>query len=192
MKRSFGGAVANILQQKCHAGSILIFQTEFLSACYKCPGSPFSRQFFYVARLVACAFGATDGLGIDIRRDDPQTKRGESLREAVSPNNRESIRLFPSGASCAPAADLVFSTRDLPLCEFREDLTFQMLKNASVAIEAGNVNPAQAVQRCPFPRVIFQVASIRFQAWQFQLLHTAVDALVDLAAHFAKTQPAQT
>jgi hypothetical protein len=66
-----------------------------------------------------------------------------------------------------------------------------MLKYAAVAIEAGNVNPTQALQRFPLVQMIFEVNSICLYTRKRQLPKPAVDALVNLAAHFAESRPAQ-
>jgi hypothetical protein len=101
-----------------------------------------------------------DRLAVNVRRDDPETKLRKSRSKDLPPDNRQGIRLFSAGAAGAPAVYFAFPTRDRALRQLRQDFVFHVLKYAAVAIEAGNVNPTQALQRCPLVRMIFEVNSI--------------------------------
>jgi hypothetical protein len=112
VKPSFRCALTNILHYECHGGSILISKTKIISYFDKCLASPLSWKILHAARAVTPPLGTVDRLRVDIRREDPQTKRRESRREALSPDNREGIGLFTAGAPCTPTAYFALSTGD--------------------------------------------------------------------------------
>jgi hypothetical protein len=153
---------ANILHREGHADAIFILKTKFIGYYDNCLGSQFTGKVPRAARPVTPSLGAVDRLGIDVRRDDPETKRRKSRSKNAPPDNRQGIRLFSTGTASAPAAYFAFPTRDRTLRQLRQDFMFHMLKYAAVAIEPGNVNPTQALQRCPLVRMIFEVNSICF------------------------------
>src|SRR5690606_31803184 len=67
----------------------------------------------------------------------------------------------------------------------------QGLKDAPVAVEARNGDPAHGVERGPLRRINGETSTIRIEISEPQLVQAPRDALADLTADLAKSCPAQ-
>lgn len=150
----------NVLREKGHWLLKLRFDLEFFGCAIKPLRAPLCRQILQTARLVTTLPGVGDGSIVNVGRKNEEPNGWKLGLEFQLPEKREAVGFFPARAADAPAAEDVITLRRYFPSKARQYISFKKLKDALVAVEPRDGDPAQRVENSPFFRMGLQIPLI--------------------------------
>ena len=179
-----------ILFQEFDALSMFRLDAVKSSNAVECQRNEMRWQFAQTGWLKAASVGPGECCLVDIGRQDCDWSVRKGRRYVTVPDDFQRIRLFTRGAADGPDAGrppLASGAR----CDVGKREPAQGLEYASVPVEARDGDRTAFIEGAPLRRICLEATAIGHEILKSKLADSPVEALADLAAHFAKPKPAE-